>query len=680
MKFSVNWLNSYFKNIPNWDDVFYKLTMAGIEVEGIEEDGLDKVVEFKITPNRGDALSIRGLLREIMVLTESDITNFPGNNVEIISSIPDKMAIDVINKESCPNYCSLIIKDINNQVKLPAEIIECLIKSGNKSVSPVVDITNYVMLELGQPLHAFDLDKVGDKLSIRYAKENETLELLANSTVNLTKNSLLVCDANDRPAAIAGVMGGLNSALSETTQSIVLESAFFMPDVIAGMAKHYGVNSDSAYRFERGVDSSLQETAIKYAAMLIVKYCGGKVGQIVEHSTTLAVRQVKIDYSTIGRLIGISIDKNKTREILTKLGFVINDSDDGSIAVSVPSHRHDITIKEDVIEEIARIYGYDNIEAQIPITRYTMEKSVLNNQSILKSRLVNIGYNEIISYAFVEEKMEALFGNPEYKAIKLHNPIANLNSMRTSLIGGLVNVLENNVNRGHKRAKLFELARVFYGEKEDLQRLKIAGLIYGNHLENSWYAKSRMVDFYDLRSDIEVLLSGFGELKFLVCRDNSVFHSGRCAKIVFSDKEIGIIGQLHPRYKSKFDFTDLPYVFELDIDSIVNAKRAVFIREISHFQKVERDLAFVVELSTNIGDILDKISGIEVPYLVKANVFDIYDGEKLVDIRLNGKAVKSVAINFTFHANKTLNDEEINASIIEIKQCVEGNFLAQLRT
>src|SRR6185437_7852695 len=415
MKLSINWLNSYFDVIPDWDDTFHKLTMAGIEVEDVEIVDNDKIVELKITPNRGDALSVLGLLREITVLTGNVYTK-PAQNTTFQSSIDDKMQIEVKSPEVCPNYQTLIIKNINNQAVLPEEIIKRLAASGNRSISPIVDITNYVMLELGQPLHAFDLKKVGNKLRVRFARANETLELLVGVDAKLTDKTLLICDSNDKPAAIAGVMGGADSGVNETTTDIVLESAFFVPDVIAGKTKLYGINSDSAYRFERGVATQLQDTVIKYAANLIVKYCGGQIGQIEALTTEAEAKQVSISYAEINRLIGVDIPQNTVDDILTKLGFIISRSPrphtsvsharvsarDDEVSITVPSHRFDVTIKEDIIEEIARVYGYDNIEAQMPVTSYTMGNASVNHTQMLKTKFVNLGYSEIIGYAFLE--------------------------------------------------------------------------------------------------------------------------------------------------------------------------------------------------------------------------------------------------------------------------------------
>ncbi|MCE3268887.1 MAG: phenylalanine--tRNA ligase subunit beta [Burkholderiales bacterium] len=679
MKLSINWLNSYFKHTPDWDNVLHKLTMAGIEVEDIQADDNDKIIELKITPNRGDALSVLGLLREIKVLSGLEYTK-PAQNIDFKSNINDKMGIEVIAPEACPNYYTLIIKNINNKAVLPGEILNSLAASGIKSISPIVDITNYVMLELGQPLHAFDLKKVGNRLTVRFARENEKLHLLADINAVLLANTLLICDSKDQPAAIAGVMGGLNSGVGQATTDIVLESAFFVPEVITGKTKYYGINSDSAYRYERGVDPHLQNLAIKYAASLIAKYCGGEIGEIACNITQIKPIRINISYARINCLIGVDITADMVNDILSKLGFILDHVDTNkSVTVTVPSHRFDINIKEDIIEEIARVYGYDNIVAQMPVTQYSMGTGGADKEYALKNKLVNLGYSEIIGYAFLEDKLETLFGVFDQTPVRLQNPIANMGVMRTSLIADLVKVLKCNLNRGHKRLRIFEFARVFHGETQELQPLRLSGLIYGNYTNPDWSGNNRLVDFYDLRNDLEILLYGLGEIKVVACTDNPIFHSGRCAKILLHNQPVGVLGQLHPKYKTEFDLPELPYVFELDIDYIINQTPYVVFKEVSKFQKVIRDLAFLIEAKIGVGNVLDTILNANIPYLIAANVFDIYQGDKLADIKLNNNAVKSVAINFLFQGNKTLSDEEINISVDQIQQCIQENFTIQFR-
>lgn len=789
MKLSLNWLESYFEKKPDWDIIWSKLTMAGIEVEGIEHvappfsgivvaevvdcikhpdadklnlckvdagtgevlqiicgaanvttgvkvpcakvgavlpdglniaerkmrgltsfgmlcsgneiacpdgvDGLlllppdavigtdirdylgldDQIVEFKITPNRGDCLSVQGLLREIAALTEYKIKPvFVANSIE--PQIQEKAQIIMDAGKHCPNYLGLIIKGVNNQVALPDFITKRLSRSGVRSVSPLVDIANYVMFELGQPLHAFDLANVGTQIQVRMAKNGETLKLLDGKDAVLQDNTLVICDSKNRPAAIAGVMGGFDSGITDKTVDMLLESAYFTTNIIAGKAKQYGVSSDAAYRYERGVDPTLQTMAITYAALLIQKYCHGTVGIVnqVQDSDVTSKEPITLRYQAINRLIGCEISIEQTNSLLKGLGFVLESSAD-KITVTPPSYRFDIAIKEDVIEEVARVYGYDNIEPIMPIVSASLDK-IEDTQTAdqrLKQVLVNLGYNEIVGYAFIEEKYELLLGKPETKPIKLQNPIAGLNVMRTSLIADLIKAYVSNLNRGYKHIRLFELSRVFYGEDFTNQPLKLAGLISGNAVYPSAENPKREVDFFDLKHAVELILNGQNDVGFVSCNDYPVFHLGRCAKIYLSDTVIGIMGQLHPKIGQELGLTELPYLFELDMSFTSQVSAVPKIQPVSKFQKVERDLAFVLSDKIMVGDVVNEIKKSQPAYLMDAAVFDVYQG---TNVSLGSK---SVAINFTFQSDKTLGDEDINSSIDSITNLVQTKFDGVLR-
>ena len=675
MRLSLNWLQSYFETTPNWDDVFAKLTNAGIEIEGIEDfnenNVTDQVVEFKITPNRGDCLSLSGLLREIQALTDYKIKPITLNKLK--STVDSKVNVVNDTSKDCPNYMVVNITNVNNKIKLSEEIYTKLSCSGLRSVSPIVDITNYVMLTLGQPLHAFDSDKVGMSLQVRFASKGEELKLLDATDAKLREDTLVICDSKNSPVAIAGVMGGFDSGVNDDTNSIILESAFFDPKVIAGRAKQYGVSSDSAYRFERGVDTNLQHDALSYAADLILQYCGGSVGQVTQISNIPVKNPVSIEYSKINRLIGTNLSNDTIDSILKKLGCTI--SRDGDVLdVIAPSYRFDINIPEDVVEEVARVYGYDNIEAIMPNASHSLNTCQGFSIAKLKNRLVTMGYNEIVAYSFIEEKYESLLGQKEIEAVKLQNPLAGLNVMHTSLIADLIKALQSNLNRGHKNIRLFELSRVFHGEEVDLQPIKLSGLIYGDAISPNWSIASKSADFFDLKQVVNVLLSDHKELRFEAYTDSRIFHSGRCAKIWISDNEIGIIGQLHPKIGQELGLTLLPYLFELDVALIEKNLETLELKKLSKFQKVERDLAFIFPKSQAIGSVLDMINSSNIEYLQTLNVFDVYEGNNVA------KDTKSVAINFVFQADKNLTDDEIDKNVNNIINLVTNNFKAQQRT
>jgi phenylalanyl-tRNA synthetase beta chain len=677
MRLSLNWLQSYFEVAPNWETIWDKLTNAGIEIEGIEpfaNNGLtDSVVEFKITPNRGDCLSVTGLLREIAALTEYKIK--PLEIKPIVPTVNTQINIIMDAPLHCPNYMAICIKEINNKVKLPDEIYTRLSCTNIRSISPIVDITNYVMLLLGQPLHAFDANHVGAALHVRLANNGEELQLLDDSDVKLIPDTLLICDSKNNPAAIAGVMGGLHSGVIDDTTDIILESAFFTPEIIAGRAKQYGVNSDSAYRYERGVDVNLQQQALALATDLIIKYCGGSVGQITHIDNLDTKLPISITYERINRLIGTDISSDIIDAILNKLGFSIS-SDGISLTLVAPSYRFDINIAEDIVEEVARVYGYDNIVPIMPTASYSLSVGLPRPEGLtmtLKNRLVTLGYNEIVAYSFIEEKYENLLGRNDIDAIRLKNPLAGLNVMHTSLIADLIKALLSNLNRGQQNIRLFELARVFHGEDELSQPLKIAGLIYGDAISSSWAASPRAADFYDLKHVVEILLSSHKQLRFVANSDSHVFHSGRCAKIYVSEQEIGVIGQLHPKIGQELGLTLLPYLFELDVALVENNLEHMELKKLSKFQKVERDLAFLFPEAVAVGSVLDAINSSNIEYLQGLNVFDVYQGTNVT------QGFKSVAINFIFQADKNLTDEEIDANINNIINLVNNNFQAQLR-
>ena len=510
--------------------------------------------------------------------------------------------------------------------------------------------------------------KVGAQLQVRMAKAGEKLTLLDGREALLSDNSLLICDSNNQPAAIAGVMGGIYSGISATTQDLILESAYFTPAIIAGKAKQYAVNSDAAYRYERGVDPQLQHKALSLAASLITRYCGGAAGIVAEVTQLIQQQPIDIEYARINQLIGTAIPADKVNQILKLLGFLVSNNSD-ILSVLAPSYRFDIAIKEDIVEEIARIYGYDNIQPIMPYAGFHL--SLPQQVSPYKTLMLALGYSEIVSYAFIEEKYETMLGNHRFKAVKLQNPIANLNVMRTALFAGLIKTLMSNLNRGHKNIKLFELARVFYSEES--QPLKLSGLIYGDSVAASWEGVSAPADFFDLKRITEILLSGCTDVRYEAYIDSDVFHSGRCAKVFVGERQIGLLGQLHPKLGQQLGLNILPYMFELDIADIEKNQQNIVVHGLSKYQRVERDLAFILKQQIPVGNILATLNAAGIEYLTGCRVFDVYHGENVAS------GFKSIAINFVFQGEKTLTDEEINISINKIVYLVESDFQGQLR-
>jgi phenylalanyl-tRNA synthetase beta chain len=533
------------------------------------------------------------------------------------------------------------------------------------------------MLETGQPLHAFDLDKVGHKLIIRNAKNNETLKLLDGRVVSLQENTLIIADTNNKPTAIAGVMGSEDSGVTVDTADIVIECAFFEPSVISGVTKRYKVNSEAATRFERGVDFRIQGEVLKHIATTIKKFCGGDISEPnVEVSPKLMQDKVQLTFKKINQVIGTEIAVTKILEILSNLGFIAEELSNDILQVTVPSYRFDIKIAEDVIEEVARGYGYDNIPAIMPtsVSSFVAVNPIVTKVSQLKNLMVSSGFSEIVSYSFIEDKYENVFGLPNSRAVKLQNPIANLNVMRTSLIADLVKSLKQNLSYGHKNIRLFELGRVFYGESANEQPLKLSGLIYGLKNTVNGLSQSEFVDFYNLKSVVENILAAYPDIKFIPVVDYSALHSGRCAKIYSGNTEIGVMGQLHPKICQDFSFHSEPYVFELDFNILVGLNVSeVVLKDINKFPRVERDLAFVIDKNINVSQIVQAIKfDKKISHLIDASIFDIYQKHDEID-------TKSVAINFIFQANRTLTDEEIKKDVDIIVANVCSKFNATMR-
>lgn len=656
-------------------DIVEKLTLAGIELEKIipQLDDQFNILEFKITPNRGDCLSIHGLVREIGLLTtyQPIYKEFVSNidYTEVASS-----NIDIQAPAACFNYCNLAITGIDNNLPLPDLITKRLSSAGFNSICAVVDILNYVMLETGQPLHGYKYNSINQGVKLRYAYAGEQVLLLNNATVVLDNNTLVLVNFEDEIVAIAGVMGSLASSISLNCRDIILESCHFIPDVVMGKAKLYNLSSDAVYRFERGVDANLAKSAITLASQLIIKYLGGTVGTLYTANPYITPQiKIKLTYQQINHLIGQQINKDQINNILIKLGCKLHTQTMDELEIVPPSHRFDLKIAQDIIEEVTRIYGYNNIDPVFPqgYSYFTPLNPIDTKVRSIRSKLVSLGYNEVINYAFVEESIEQKFGYPEVVKVGLKNPLANLNYMRSSLIGGLIQNLESNLKRGAKLASIFEIANVFHGEQLQDQRLKAAGLIYNSHQDISWLKPNLKLDFYDLKHDVEILLDN-KDYSFVELTNYALFHPSRCVKIICNQIEVGVMGQLHPNIALELAITNAPYLFELDIEYLLASQEQNYIyRPVSKYQKVERDLSFIVEPKTKVSQMLDLVKLSDIKNLISANIFDIYIPDTNSD--------KSVAIKFIFQANKTLQENDIKDSLDAIIDLMFKHFNAKIK-
>ena len=630
----------------------------------------DQITTLKLTPNRSDCLSIWGVAREVAAISESEVTPVIYNVNPIQHS--DKKIVAVEEKTACPRYCGRIIKNVDNTKKLPDWMASRLERSNIKSISPIVDITNYVLLEIGQPLHAFDHDKLQGDILVRYAKNEEPIHLLNDTKVKLSKKDLVIAD-NNGAIAFAGVMGGMPSSVTEHTKTIFLESAFFNPIVIAGKARAYNLSTDSSYRFERGVDFANTRQALERATSLIAEYCGGEAGEITEVVTTLPLRnQIHLRLKKLNAILGIEIPDQDVERIFHQLGFQVNKTIEG-FKVTPPSYRFDIAIEEDLIEEVVRLYGYDKIPSHHPVSHQAMLPASSKNQNHLKNSLTSRGFYEVVTYSFIEDEIEKLLHN-NLHPIQLQNPIASqMSTMRSSLWGSHLEVLSYNLNRQISRLNIFEVAQTFHGaQKEFIETEVIAGLSYGSFMPEQWADKIRDVDFYDMKAHVEALTSKTLDFK----RGDKIplaLHPGQAAEIFLDGQSIGWIGKLHPKWQQHFSLPNAPYLFELKTSKLLEAKAFQY-EEISKFLPVRRDIAIVIDESVEVDAILNAVYKAKIPFLNKMALFDVYQGKGIPENK------KSVAFLILMQdTSKTLVDSEADFSVSKIVELLEKQFGATLR-
>ncbi|WP_100641704.1 phenylalanine--tRNA ligase subunit beta [Alteromonas facilis] len=656
-------------------------TDAPIGVDIIEYLSLDdNIIEVDLTPNRADCLGMRGIAREVGVLNNLDVN--PLSFEAAASTIDDTREIELHSPDACPRYLGRVIKGITLDVKTPLWMVEKLRRSGVRSIDPVVDITNYVLLELGHPMHAFDLNAIDEKIIVRHAKADEQLTLLDESTVTLKDNTLVIADAT-KPLAMAGIFGGLHSGVTNKTVDIFLESAFFAPDAIIGKARQYGLHTDASHRYERGVDPQLQRTAMERATQLLLDIVGGEAGPIVEAVSEQHIPQmasVTLRRERLDRVLGHHISDDTVTEILTRLGLSVQFAS-GEWTAEAPSYRFDIAIEEDLIEEVARVYGYNSIPNNAPNGTLAMlpSREAKLSSSALKNVLLQRGYSEAITYSFVDPKhQQALFPNQE--GLVLPHPISSeMSVMRVSLWTGLLQAVSYNQNRQQSRVRLFETGLRFIpdanGENGLRQESMIAGVIAGHQLATHWEVKEQHVDFFDIKGDVEALLdiSGLNQKVTIVAAQHSALHPGQSAEIQLDGKVIGWVGAIHPQFEKALGLNGRTFAFELFIDAI-SQRDIPLAKPISKFPANRRDIAIVVDESVNFGDIRGYVEKIGVNQLVDLNLFDVYRGKGIEP----GK--KSLALSLTLQdTSKTLEEAEIQQAVESVVAGLESEFRAALR-
>lgn len=630
----------------------------------------DHLLTLKITPNRADCLSIKGIAREVGALTQSKLN--PIEIVPVQANIEASQPASIEAPQDCGRFLTRVIRGVNSQSATPAWLKQRLERSGLRSINALVDIGNYVMLELGQPMHMFDADKITGKLNIRRAHDGETITCLNDKTVTLCSNTLVVADEK-QVLSIAGLMGGVESSVTNDTHNVVIESAWFTPDIIAGKARQYGFGSDSSFRFERGVDFNLQQQAIERATALIQEICGGDIGNITEVTGNLPdTKKVRVRTNRVAKVLGVNISAENIGIILQHLGLNPQICEDG-FTVTSPSFRFDIEIEADLIEEIGRVFGYDNIPDNHTNGKLNMV-ALPETQKPLFSvyhQLANNGYQEVVSYAFVEEAWEQdLAGNTN--PIRLQNPIASqLSVMRSTLFGGLIEILHNNLNRKQNRVRLFEVARVFHKQYEAyVQTKKIAGLAYGSALPEQWAATTRNVDFYDVKNDIAGLISA--DTVEYRAAEHPALHPGRTAEIIIADKVVGVIGELHPRWTQKYDLPQSPILFELNLSAVLSQDRITY-QPVSKFQPVRRDLAFILPEQITAEQLLNTLASVKHSSIQEIAIFDVYRGKGVPE------NMKSLAVKIILQSpEQTLTDEEVDSVITKLIDTA-GTIDAKLR-
>ena len=631
----------------------------------------DTLFTLKITPNRADCLSVKGIAREVSALTQCAFTPVEIQTASIGSE--KKQAVRIDAPADCGRFISRVIENVNAKAATPDWMKQRLERSGIRSISALVDIGNYVMLEIGQPMHVFDADKLSGSLIVRRAQNGETLACLNEKTVTLADNTLVVADEKGA-LSLAGLMGGEASAVSDETQNIVLEAAWFAPEIIAGKSRQYGFGSDSSFRFERGVDYRLQADAIERATELVLQICGGAAGEMVEAQGKLPeAKQVELRLGRLKMVLGVEISAEQVEIILQHLGLQPEKTAEG-FRVTSPSFRFDIEIEADLIEEIGRVYGYENIPDDYTSGRLKMLAlpETKRPRFAVYNEMAARGYREVVSYAFVDEQWEQDFAantNP----IRLQNPLAAQYAvMRSTLIGGLVEVLQNNLNRKQNRVRVFEIARVFSKDSADqfVQNERIGGLWYGSVLPEQWGEKTRNVDFYDMKADVESLLKN-KEVSF-VKTEHPALHPGRAANIVSDGRVVGFVGELHPKWLQKYDLPQAPLVFEIDMDAVLGREKTRY-QSVSKFQPARRDLAFVMPEAVTHDDLLNALKAAANKLVQEISVFDVYRGTGVPE------GMKSVAVKIILQdMENTLTDEVIEPLVAKmIKAAAEKD--AQLR-
>ncbi len=645
----------------------------------------DHVILVKLTPNRADCLSVLGIAREVAALTGAPLT--PPAVTAVAATIKDTFPVKISDPKGCGRFTGRVIRGVDPRAPTPEWMRRRLERAGQRPISALVDVTNYVMLELGRPLHVYDLDKLQGGIDVRFGRAGESLKLLNEQTVSLDESVLAICDGRG-PIGLAGIMGGDSTKADDSTTNVYLESAFFFPEAIAGRARRFNFASDASHRFERGVDFDNNIAGIERATRLILDMCGGAAGPTSDTRAGLPTRAaVRMRLARAHKVIGVPVADAEIRQIFTRLGFVTQVEGMGNATVYVvtpPSYRFDIAIEEDLIEEVARVYGFDRIPAAPPLARASMIHPLESTRSLHEVRelLAAAGYREVINFSFVDAAWETDFG-AEPAPIRLLNPIASQYSvMRSTLLGGLVANVQYNLNRQSDRVRVFEVGRVYrrrtsvddgpLSVKGIDQPIHVAGIAYGQAVEEQWGVAKRFVDFFDVKNDVMPLLQG--RAPAFHAAKHPAMHPGRCASVEINGDVIGWIGELHPALAQKYELPRPAVVFEFTSAPLLTRPIPAY-DVISKLPAVIRDQAFNVPEKTPAQAMIDAIRGAGIAIIKGVNMFDFYRGEGVP------KGKKSVAFRIVMQdTERTLTDQEIDAALLKIRADLATKFNAELRT
>ncbi|MBE2164679.1 phenylalanine--tRNA ligase subunit beta [Acinetobacter oleivorans] len=637
----------------------------------------DNVIDISITPNRGDCFSIRGIAREIAVINKLQMNEPVINSVD--ATIADEKKV-VISTEGAPRYLGRVVKNVNVKAATPEWMEQALSRSGIRTHSILVDVTNYVLMELGQPMHAFDLSKIEGTVHVRQATQQEKLQLLNDQEVELQEDIMVIAD-DQKALAIAGIMGGLSSSVTDDTTDIFLESAFFAPLAIAGRARRFGLHTDSSQRYERGVDFELPLIAMNRASQLIQELAGGEFGPITvaEKTDLLPKREaIELKQAQVDQLLGYQVAGEFIADALTRLGCKVTVKAEGEWSVVPPSHRYDMTIYQDLIEEVARIDGYDNIQISLPSMDVKFAKYQDRFElAELRQTIVTLGYQEAISFSFADAKLEKQL-NPEVQPLMLANPISSdLAAMRSTLLSSLIPCVQYNLNRQQSRVRFFEFGLRFdYQNAKSIEDLKqtptLALVAVGSQEPESWHVKPQPMDFFDFKGEVEEVLAA-GRVKAEYVRSERAWlHPGQSAEILVDGKSIGYLGRLHPSLENELDLS-MTWVAELDQTAVLQSYVSNF-TELSRFPSVRRDIALLISDNINVRDIQQLIEQTGGELLDSTWLFDVYTGQGVED----GKRSLAFALLWQ-HPSRTLEDAEIKSGMDNIIQVLENTYQATLR-